>query len=47
VLSWLNMKTSATTAASQRRVLFPRYFFHLPESRITKLTRVVTGQVCR
>jgi hypothetical protein len=23
--------TSATTAASQRRVLFLRYFFHLPE----------------
>lgn len=35
-----DIETSATTAASQRRVLFLRYCFHLPEFWLTKLAEV-------
>ena len=35
-----DIETSATTAASQRRVLFLRYCLHLPEFWVTKLTGV-------
>ena len=35
-----DIETSATTAASQRRVLFLRYCFHLPEFWVTKLAGV-------